>query len=386
MNLAGPGLRVGDSGKVVNVMHPELGQEKQQAETRTLDHKQQLRANHFNEKQTLTSQSDTNIALKSHNQNQSQDRPSPRHSNSGSLPARYHHDSTPKPSSTSTPGRRHRYSRPPPKHPWFNGVIDSEPDEAPLVRLNPKYPAALYSKWTSMAGKGSTEDLYAIANEIANGRLKARKTQAEVRAAKARKMRKARLAAGPKLKISARSIANPLGAGTGKGTGAGGARKRRYYFQGYTGLSLSMDPETRVARINSRQRYPILKYNVVKPSAAAGATKTLGQQVHGQPPESRIDCHTATASYTLMRSACALYLNKTVQGYGTTLPRGQFMAQLILLNKKGAAGGGGGDRDLRAEARPKWTAAAAATGAVGASVKSVPVVQKKKRPSMLNWA
>lgn len=435
---SGHGLRVGDLDKVVNVMHAGLEQQ-------SLDHKQQQYSNEnqTNANQPFESHTNTNQHNNDSNKNQALFKPS----HSGSLlPSRFRDStsSTPKPSFNNTQlkeqqqqkGRRNRYSRQPSssrpqkatKHPWFNGVIDSDSDDdddddgtfsiSPTTTKpnNLKYPAALHAKWASMAGKGSPETLYALANEIANTRLKARKTASDVKAATERRQAKIRLANGPKVKISACSLSDPLATGSktstggksarsgrsggGGGGGAGGSsgatsalKKRRYYFQGYTGLSMSMEPETRIARINSRQRYPILDYKVVTgksslagpakmPGPAAAAAAVVVSAAAPPAPESRLSCHTSQSSYTLMRSACALYLNKTVQGYGKTLPRGQLMAQLILLNnKKGAAVGMLGGNGEKEEARPKWAAAAGA--AVMATKKKT---KTKKRTSMLNWA
>lgn len=103
--------------------------------------------------------------------------------------------------------------------------------------------------------------------------------------------------------------------------------------------SMSRTINARIGRVNARIRHKVISHQVHFPAAVAlppsltnsgSATSSLG--------EPTVVCQTRTARFKLMRSSSAAYLYRTVQGCGTVLPKGQFMAKLILLNRKHPVG------------------------------------------------
>lgn len=237
----------------------------------------------------------------------------------------------------------------------------------------------------------SADEIYWLANAIANHRIKERRMTSQFDLLKARKREKSRYDAYVRVRIQAyQDLSNPRPSSINSTstTGTDGPsnnnhntinaydynNRHRYNYTYFNGpaaaaAAASMDPMVRIERINATQNNEIIEHTVFDRSsidtprsyasscssssssicsdtslsssaststAASSTSSTTGNKTTPTSKDEQvIHCKTSIASYHLMRPSCAVYMNRTFQGYGTYLPRGQFMANLILLNKQG---------------------------------------------------
>lgn len=200
-------------------------------------------------------------------------------------------------------------------HPWMYGAIEN-------VNLHPSTPSryqpalrqrsqhhteTLEMSWEKLNSKQVTpEQIYLLANEIANHRIKKRRMMSQFELLKAKKRARNQFDTGVRVRMSlCRNNTSTA--------------SESYNYNYYNGLR-HMELETRVSHVNSKQKHQILDHSVIYDP------RNLDEHI--------IQCQTARAKYHLMRPNCAAYLNRILQGYGTYLPKGQFMSNLILLNSQ----------------------------------------------------
>lgn len=180
----------------------------------------------------------------------------------------------------------------------------------PLPAPPQRHPELLRQNWKNVNYNDDPDHIYALANEIANHRIKERRTILQLRLQKERNKTRWAFDGIPRVHIQLPQ-ARP--------------QPEDVTCYGYNYPSSPQQPgnigtEARIARINSRARYPVLSFIT---------TPQLSQSSE----ELSIHVQTSLAKYKLMCSACATYLNKAVQGHGAVLPKGQLMARLTLLRR-----------------------------------------------------
>lgn len=182
-----------------------------------------------------------------------------------------------------------------------------------------RYPQLLQESWKFLSKSQDTDLVYLAASELANIRLKERAAVSRFETMKSEKRARRLYENSSRVCITAYQDSST---------------ENETYFL-YNGLQ-SMEAVPRISRLNARQRDGILSHRVIP------------QKTYQSEPT--IECHTETSSYKLMRSSCATYMNKAFQGYGTYLPKGQLMANLILLNKQSRSRTSGCDPHIEARA------------------------------------
>lgn len=200
--------------------------------------------------------------------------------------------------------------------------------------------------------------IYAIANEIGCHRMREHRTVMQLRQMRERNRARWEFESLPRV-----HIALPLPpAGTLNQQSQNDVRKNSFlYAYSYTSDeadssvmavgtsaaigtpgssgSMSRTINARIGRVNARIRHKVISHQVHFPAAVALPPSLTNSGSAGSSlAEPTVVCQTRTAHFKLMRSSSAAYLHRTVQGGGTVLPKGQFMARLILLNRKHPVG------------------------------------------------
>lgn len=204
---------------------------------------------------------------------------------------------------------------------------------------HPRHPEVLRSSWKNVAQASDPTKIYALANEIANHRIKERRTILQLRLMRERNKARWAFDSIPRVHIKITTVQQSPSPSSSSSSPSSSPQRNaasnlndHYYSYSYLNSQpCNMELENRISRINSRQRQKVISHYIINSENTNGSPSnnsltTAAEQI--------IQCQTAGAKFQLMRSSCATFMNKTVQGYGTVLPKGQFMAKLIMLNQQ----------------------------------------------------
>lgn len=182
-----------------------------------------------------------------------------------------------------------------------------------LVGKVPRHPELLHSSWQNVTCIDDPVHVYQLANEIANYRVKERHTIVQLRRQQERNKARWAFESIPRVHIK-----RPAGV---SGTSPS---RRQSQTSPTSGLSRHASYRRNLHRLNTQSA--ISTSSNPHPVYGSDNITTNNNTSNSMYPK-----HSTSPSYISMQTACSLYVNKVMQGDGTVLPRGQFMAKLIMI-------------------------------------------------------